>query len=166
MIFVGIFIIPASGHYPGWWALLPVVGTALIIWAGQHAWINRKVLADQKLVFIGLISYPLYLWHWPLIVIGQAIVRNYSGPINHYERTATIAAVVISFLFSWLTFEFVERPIRARRLIIYLPRIAVVSAACLTVVALLALVTLRNQGFPERYPKEIRAFLAPLILAD
>jgi peptidoglycan/LPS O-acetylase OafA/YrhL len=166
MIFVGIFIIPASGHYPGWWALLPVVGTALIIWAGQHAWINRKVLADQKLVFIGLISYPLYLWHWPLIVIGQAIVRNYSGPINHYERTATIAAVVISFLFSWLTFEFVERPIRARRLIIYLPRIAVVSAACLTVVALLALVTLKNQGFPERYPKEIRAFLAPLILAD
>jgi peptidoglycan/LPS O-acetylase OafA/YrhL len=143
MIFVGIFIIPASGHYPGWWALLPVVGTALIIWAGQHAWINRKVLADQKLVFIGLISYPLYLWHWPLIVIGQAIVRNYSGPINHYERTATIAAVVISFLFSWLTFEFVERR-SGRRLIIYPPRIAVISSR-FTVVALLAFVTLRNQ---------------------
>ena len=81
MIFGGIFIVPAEGNYPGWWALLPVIGTSLIIWAGQHAWINRKILANQKLVFIGLISYPLYLWHWPLIVIGKAIVRDYS-PVN------------------------------------------------------------------------------------
>jgi peptidoglycan/LPS O-acetylase OafA/YrhL len=164
MIFVGISVIPASGQYPGWWALLPVVGTVLIIWAGQHAWINRKILAEQKLVFIGLISYPLYLWHWPLIVIGQAIGRDYN-PFNHHARTATIVAVVISFVLSWLTFEFVERPIRARRPTVYLPRIAGASAVCLAAVALLALLTLGNDGFPERYPKEIRALLAPLTLA-
>src|SRR5262249_46482872 len=107
MILAGIFIIPAENNYPGWWALLPVIGTALIIWAGQYAWINRKILANQQLVFIGLISYPLYLWHWPLLVMGKAIVRDYS-PLNHHVRTTTILAVAISFVLSWLTYEFVE----------------------------------------------------------
>ena len=161
MIFGGIFIVPATGDYPGWWALLPVVGTSLIIWAGQHAWINRKILADQKLVFIGLISYPLYLWHWPLLVIGQAIVRDYS-PVNPYVRTTTIIAVAISFVLSWLTYEFVERPIRTRRFSIGLRWVAGASAASLAAVALIALVTLRNDGFPVRYPKEIRALVTPL----
>ena len=161
MILGGIFIVPATGEYPGWWALLPVVGTALIIWAGQRAWINRKILADQKLVFIGLISYPLYLWHWPLIVMGQAIVRDYS-PANPHARTTTIVAVAISFVLSWLTFEFVERPIRTRRLSIGLRWIAGASAISLAVVALVAVVTLRNNGFPDRYPKEIQALLTPI----
>ena len=166
MIFGGIFMIPAAGEYPGWWALLPVVGTALIIWAGQQAWINRKILADQKLVFIGLISYPLYLWHWPLIVMGQAIVRDYSSPTNHHARTATIAAIVISFVLSWLTFEFVERPIRTRRPRVDLRRIATACAAALAAVVVIAFVTIRSDGFPERYPKEIRALLMPLTLGE
>ena len=112
----------------------------MIIWAGQHAWINRKILANQKLVFIGLISYPLYLWHWPLIVIGKAIVSDYS-PVNPYTRTTTIIAVAISFVLSWLTFEFVERPIRTRRFSIDLRRVAGASAASLAAVALIAVVT-------------------------
>ncbi|MFZ0067984.1 MAG: acyltransferase family protein [Pseudolabrys sp.] len=161
MICGGIFIVPAAGDYPGWWALLPVVGTVLIIWAGQHTWINRKILADQKLVFIGLISYPLYLWHWPLIVMGQAIVSDYS-PANPYARTTTIVAVAISFVLSWVTFEFVERPIRTRRFSIGLRWIAGASAVCLATVALIAVVTLANHGFPERYPKEIQALLTPV----
>ena len=163
MILSGIFIIPAADDYPGWWALLPVIGTTLIIWAGPHAWINRKFLADQKIVFIGLISYPLYLWHWPLIVISRAVVTDYS-PANHHVRTTTIVAVVISFVLSWLTFEFVERPIRTRRPSIGLRWVAGASATALAAVALLAIVTLQNDGFPARYPKEIRALLTPLTL--
>ena len=165
MIFCGIFIVPADGDYPGWWALLPIVGTALIISAGQQAWVNRKILADQKLVFIGLISYPLYLWHWPLIVMGQAIVRDYS-PANPHARTTTIVAVAISFVLSWLTFEFVERPIRTRRLHIGLRWVAGASAASLAAVGLVAVVTLQKDGFPERYPKEIQALLTPLTLGS
>jgi peptidoglycan/LPS O-acetylase OafA/YrhL len=162
MILVGIFIIPAEGNYPGWWALLPVIGTVLIIWAGQDAWTNRKILANQKFVFIGLISYPLYLWHWPLIVIGKAIVSDYS-PLNHHARTTTtIVAVALSFLLSWLTYEFVERPIRTRRFNIGIRWVAGACAASLAAVALIAVVTLGNDGFPIRYPKEIRALVTPL----
>src|SRR4029077_4711684 len=53
--------------FPGWWALLPTVGAVLLISAGPDAWFNRHILAHRVLVFIGLISYPLYLWHWPLL---------------------------------------------------------------------------------------------------
>jgi peptidoglycan/LPS O-acetylase OafA/YrhL len=53
--------------FPGWWALLPTVGAVLLISAGPDAWFNRHVLAHRVLVFVGLISYPLYLWHWPLL---------------------------------------------------------------------------------------------------
>ena len=160
MILVGIFIIPAD-NFPGWWALLPVIGTVLIIWAGQHAWINRKILANQKLVYIGLISYPLYLWHWPLIVIGKSIVADYS-PLNHHVRTTTIVAVALSFLSSWLTYEFIERPIRTRRFSIGLRWVAGACAASLAAIGLVAVIALRSDGFPERYPKEIQALLTPV----
>jgi peptidoglycan/LPS O-acetylase OafA/YrhL len=161
MIFGGVFIVPAGGNYPGWWALLPVVGTALIIWAGPDCSINRKILANQKLVFIGLISYPLYLWHWPLLVMGGAIVRDYS-PWNYYPRTTTIIAVAMSFVFSWLTFEFVERPIRTRRFSIGLRWVAGACAVSLAVVGLVAVMTLRNDGILGRYPKEMQALLTPV----
>jgi peptidoglycan/LPS O-acetylase OafA/YrhL len=161
MILVGIFIIPAEGNYPGWWALLPVIGTVLMVWAGQHAWINRKILANQKLVYIGLISYPLYLWHWPLLVIGKTIVSYYS-PLNLYLRTTTIVAVALSFVLSWPTYEFVERPIRTRRFSIGLRWVGGACAASLAAIGLVAVITLRGDGFPGRYPKEIQALLTPL----
>ena len=61
-------VFASEASFPGWWALLPVVGSFFIIGAGPQAWLNRHVLAKPGPVFIGLISYPLYLWHWPLLV--------------------------------------------------------------------------------------------------
>src|SRR5262249_21317045 len=52
--------------FPGWWAVLPVAGTLLLL-SAPGAWLNRAVLAIRPVVGIGLISYPLYLWHWPLL---------------------------------------------------------------------------------------------------
>lgn len=159
----GIFLASAEDKYPGWWALLPVIGTALVIWAGQDAWMNRKILASRGLVFVGLISYPLYLWHWPLLVMGRAIVSDYS-PLNPHTRTTAIVVIVASFVLSWLTFEFVERPIRSGG--IGLRKVAGVSAASLAAVALLAIVTIYTDGFVSRYPKEIQALLIPPTTLD
>jgi len=60
-------LLDSSKPFPGWWALLVAGGTTAILWAGPTAWINRRVLSLRPMVLIGLISYPLYLWHWPLL---------------------------------------------------------------------------------------------------
>ncbi|HEY4350838.1 MAG TPA: acyltransferase, partial [Paraburkholderia sp.] len=54
--------------FPGWRAALPAGGATLIMAAGPTAWLNRRLLALKPMTYIGLISYPLYLWHWPILV--------------------------------------------------------------------------------------------------
>jgi peptidoglycan/LPS O-acetylase OafA/YrhL len=95
--------------FPGPWALLPVAGAFLIISAGAHAWPNRKILSRPEAVWIGLISYPLYMWHWPLLAYARVVA--FSRP----SIPVRVAAVVVSVLLAWLTYRFVERPIRAAK---------------------------------------------------
>jgi peptidoglycan/LPS O-acetylase OafA/YrhL len=95
--------------FPGWWALLPVLGTALLVWAGPGAWINRHLLANRAMVYVGLISYPLYLWHWPLLSYAR-IVQGGEPPAA--LRWGLLAA---SLLLAALTYELVEKKIRFAR---------------------------------------------------
>ena len=94
--------------FPGWWALLPTLGTALLIGAGPTAAINKRLLSNRYLVYVGLISYPLYLWHWPLLTFAR-IVEDGIPPAS-----VRIAALLASFLLADMTYRFVERPIRKR----------------------------------------------------
>ena len=161
LVAASISLIPSDVEFPGWWALPPTCGALLIIGAGPDAWFNRKVLANPKVVYIGLISYPLYLWHWPLIVIGRATAQYYS-PANPYTRTTALAAVVLALILSWLTYEFIERPIRARKPVIALRPAALVSATGLAGAAALGLATVQGAGLPERYPAAVQTLLRPI----
>jgi len=94
--------------FPGWRALLPVLGTVLIVAAGPGAWLNRKVLANRLLVWFGLISYPLYLWHWTLLSFVTIVVsRGAQLPL-----TARLMVVSLAVVLACLTYLLVERPIR------------------------------------------------------
>lgn len=93
-------------NFPGVWALLPVIGSMLVIGAGSSAWFNRSVLSNRILVWFGLISFPLYLWHWVLLSFLR-IMEN--GAPTVYFR---IGAVIISIVLAWLTFLFIEKPLR------------------------------------------------------
>lgn len=90
--------------YPGAWALLPTFGTVLLIEA-RTAWLNRCILSQPLLVGIGLVSYPLYLWHWPLLsylhIVGDAD-----------QWSLTLAAVGLALLLAVLTYVGIERSIR------------------------------------------------------
>lgn len=97
-------------HFPGWRALLPVTGAVLIIYAGNQAWVNRFLLSNKALVFIGLISYPLYLWHWPLLSFFRIIE---SEPLSDGLK---IILVTVSFVLAALTYLLIEKPIRTRQL--------------------------------------------------
>ncbi|QWP77556.1 acyltransferase [Lysobacter sp. K5869] len=93
-------------EFPGWWALAPVFGSVLLISAGPDSFISRRVLSQRWMVFVGLISYPLYLWHWPLLSLAHTMDwRDYTPALR-------VGLVALSVLLAWLTYRFIERPLR------------------------------------------------------
>lgn len=106
LIVVSIFILSKSNQFPGWWAAFPVFGASLLIFAGPDSWISRNLLSNPLMVFVGLISYPLYLWHWPLLAFTK--IFEFGTP----PLSIRFGAVVLSFLLAWLTYRFIEGPIR------------------------------------------------------
>ncbi|HWZ05312.1 MAG TPA: acyltransferase family protein [Bradyrhizobium sp.] len=136
--------------FPGAWALLPVLGAVLIIIA-PNSTVNRVLLSSRAMVAIGLISYPLYLWHWPLLSY-LGIIRN--GVPNAIEIWAV---VIVAFILAWLTYRFVEIPLRRQ------PKAVAGLSFALLAVGLAGIATAANSGFPLRFPAEIRAIamLAP-----
>ena len=126
-IALGCLSLTRHSQFPGWWALLPVAGTALILSAGPRSWINRKILGHRALVAIGLFSYPLYLWHWALL----SFVFVAMDPRPSVGLRAQV--VLLSFALAWLTYRFIETPLRRVRQPSRL--IAVLSLLMLTVAA-------------------------------
>jgi peptidoglycan/LPS O-acetylase OafA/YrhL len=94
--------ISESSLFPGWWALIPTLSAVLII-LGRHSHINRFVLSNKVSVFIGKISYPLYLWHWPFLVFSRLLYP--SGSTSIFANTLVV--VIISVVFSVVTYQLV-----------------------------------------------------------
>ena len=124
---------PAAA-FPGWWAVPPVLGSILIIAAGPSTLVN-SALSCRPAVALGLISYPLYLWHWPLLVLLR-------DP-NSKGRWI----VALSVILAAATYLLIERPLRSFRL----PRVAVISFAGMVAAALLGVAAVRTDGLPSRY---------------
>ncbi|MCA6119835.1 acyltransferase [Bradyrhizobium sp. WSM 1738] len=145
LIAVAAIVLDGQRAFPGWWALLPVAGTALLL-SAPAAWVNRVVLASPPLVWIGLISYPLYLWHWPLLVFGAAVKF---GPLTLPERE-----VILLALLAWATYRFVETPFRfglpSRRKMVSL-------GSGMAMIAFAGVAVIWGRGFEFRLPPEIRA---------
>jgi SGNH domain (fused to AT3 domains) len=93
-------------EFPGWWALAPVFGALLLISAGPDSFISRRILSQRWMVFVGLISYPLYLWHWPLLSLAHTM------DWREYTPTLRLFLIALSFLLAWATYRFIERPLR------------------------------------------------------
>lgn len=102
----GMGMIHKSDPYPGWRALVPVCGTLLLMEGGGGAWINKKILSNPAVVWIGLISYPLYLFHWPLL----SFVRITLGKAPDFRMT--FLALGLSLLLAVATYYLIERRVR------------------------------------------------------
>jgi peptidoglycan/LPS O-acetylase OafA/YrhL len=115
-----IFGITEADPFPGWWALLPTLGTVLVIAAGEDSWANRHILSSKPAVFVGLISYPLYLWHWPIIsflnsarlVWGFLATDRQIWGVDLSDVWGGTVTVFASFALATLTYRFVELPLR------------------------------------------------------
>jgi peptidoglycan/LPS O-acetylase OafA/YrhL len=137
-------LLDRTSAFPGFYALLPVFGAVLLI-ATPNSAVNKMLLSNRPMVWIGLISYPLYLWHWPVLSY-LGILRN--GVPNVMEIWAAVAVAVI---LSWLTFRFVEIPLR------HYPRAVKRLAIGLALVGVAGIVTIAAAGFDFRFPAEVQA---------
>ena len=152
LLVYGFFRIHAGLRFPGKWAGVPVLGAALIIMAGPGAWFNRAILSNRVAVWFGAISFPLYLWHWPLL----AFTRIMEGELPRWD--IRLMAVIMAVALAWLTYRFIERPVRfgnSGRFTV------VVLCALMGIIGLLGYITYRQKGFPERLE-----FLANKVLID
>ena len=128
--------------FPGAWALVPSIGAACLILAGNKAWFNQQILSSNTAVFIGLISYPLYLWHWPLLSYLQII------GMEKPSSGLRFITLLISGLLAWLTYYFVEKKFRYRDHW----GIPVSLLISLFIVGAIGLQIYNQQGYPSRLP--------------
>ena len=108
-IFLGLGLTNKQSLFPGAWSLLPCLGAALIIFAGEHTYLNKIFLTSRPVIWFGLISFPLYLWHWPLLSFAH-ILENETP-----SREIRLAAIIFAVILAWLTYQLIERPIRFSR---------------------------------------------------
>jgi len=106
LLTVGFLITNKTQPFPGWIALLPTLGTSFVILAGSKSWLSQTILKLPVLVWFGLISYPLYLWHWPLLSFAR-VIEGETATLN-----IRLVLVALAIILAWLTYRFIERPIR------------------------------------------------------
>ena len=133
--------------FPGFWALLPTIGTALILLTPQSKWINRRLLSNSLLVKLGLISYPLYLWHWPLLSFAHIMQGETPSSV------VRLIAIGISLLLAWLSYRYIELPIRFGQSLEYKTQSLVVI---MFFVGGLGMAAIIGKGFPDRIPEKFR----------
>jgi peptidoglycan/LPS O-acetylase OafA/YrhL len=152
LIAIGLFLINKERVFPGYWALIPGLGSFLIISAGSNAWLNRNFLGNRLIVGVGLISYPLYLWHWPLLVFSKIVV----GRNLHILEKVTIIAVSIGL--AYLTYQLLENPVRKKSTSNKPATVLMVAVGSILAVSLFSFVNNAN-------PRHKNASIAKLLVA-
>lgn len=131
MILASALLINGAMPYPGYWALLPTLGTALVLTAvggASHWYCATRWLTARPLQAIGRVSYSWYLWHWPVLLLGAQLIDTRSG----WNR---LLLVVLSLLVASLSYRFFETPIRHYRKLLAKPRMAVFVGLAIMVLA-------------------------------
>lgn len=161
-------LLSSDSHFPGLGAVPAVLGTAAIIAAGlnQTTFVSQ-LLALRPMVFVGLISYSLYLWHWPLISLWSYALER---PLNAAEAAAVVVA---SFGLAYVSWRYVERPFRHRH---EPPHHVSISAsdkrfafaAVGSVVAMIGVAMGLKifKGFPERYDAKVQTVLEQMVAGN
>jgi peptidoglycan/LPS O-acetylase OafA/YrhL len=147
LIGMSMLIFDRTTPFPGWAALVPTAGAICVIAARSDSWFQRRVMASGALVFIGAISYPLYLWHWP--TLSFAAILESGTPASSVRAVAVLLSVVLA----WLTFILFERPVRAQKS----GRVSVALAAGLAILGAAGLGMYSLRGFPERFDIDVQA---------
>ena len=150
-----VFAYSKSTRFPGAAALLPCVGTAALLWAGigGHNVVGR-VLSTRPLVLVGLVSYSLYLWHWPMLALGRYYAVR---PLTPAETTVALAVASVAAIVSW---RYVERPFRGRSGLWHRRRLFLAALVAAGVFTAAGAGLVMAGGWPQRVAPDVLRLLA------
>ncbi|MGT2440290.1 acyltransferase family protein [Bradyrhizobium betae] len=136
--------------HPGFSTLAPVLASAVLI-GMRGTFVHRYILSAPPAVFVGLISYPLYLWHYPLMAYARIQF------IDAVPVWVMVAIIVASMVLAWATYRFIERPIRFGRRLVPLKVGGLLGG--MVALGIVGVVADRSNGLPARIPAELRGFM-------
>jgi len=157
---LALVVLPALAYdertpFPGLAALPPCAGTALFLWSNATSRNTAgKLLSLRPLVIVGLLSYSLYLWHWPLLAFGRVWSL---GPLSLTQRAVLLAAALVLAALSW---HLVEQPFRARRAAHTSRAFATWTTVALATILAWGVVVGARAGLPGRFAPDTLAPLA------
>lgn len=152
LICISVFAYSSDTPFPGVAALAPCLGAAMIIAAGLSGpSLVGRILSLKPVVFVGLISYSLYLWHWPIIVFQGMESVLVSGVS---VRMAKLICIGVSFAVATLSWKFVESPFRAGHMRMPRATLFKFAAGAAAAVAAAGIAAITSGGFPSRYPSK------------
>jgi peptidoglycan/LPS O-acetylase OafA/YrhL len=143
LIIVSVFYFDDNMYHPSYYTLLPVIGTCLVIRFGGHGDIIDRVLSSRLFVGVGLISYSLYLWHYPVFSFAR---------IYQPESTWLIdsALIVVSILLATATYFLIEKPTRNKQKVSF-RKLVIVLALVLTTLTTFSIFSIVNDGIEGRF---------------
>ncbi|WIW56966.1 acyltransferase [Mesorhizobium mediterraneum] len=148
LLAIGFFAISESDPFPGYNALYPCLGTALLIYVGQNSpsTIASRILEVRPLVWIGLISYSLYLVHWPINAFAHYL------SLQKLDPSMTVAMTVASFALAAFSWKYIEQPFRQKRSFTAPMPIFAFSAGAIALLCVGGATGALGNGFPQRFP--------------
>lgn len=154
LVVSSFLLISEDRLFPGFWALMPTVGTALMISSSRQAWLNRAILGSRPFVFVGLISYPLYLWHWPILSFARIAARG-----ENIAASTILFLIALAFVLAAATYVFIERPIQRLSWPEFRNRWAPGLLASVICIGVMGATIPKSKLALSRFPVEVRKLL-------
>lgn len=148
LLLIALATISQSKPYPGWLALLPVSSAFLLILDESNQWFKTKFLSNKLMIWIGKISYPLYLWHWPIFTF--AYLQHDTQPLSYKVITSLI---FLSVLLAHLTYRFIESPIRAHG---STHHVVILLSFSMLIIFMFGILIKSTDGLPQRFPDQVK----------
>ena len=148
LILLPVFLLNGLSTFPGFNAFYPCLGAVLLILSGKNSHtkgIVNRLLTIKPLVFIGLLSYSMYLWHWPIF----SFIKYVGLELTSDKLIVALTSTVLLSYFSW---KFIEKPFRYRFKYNFSKTLLVILLPCLLIIGALYGVLDGKDGFPGRHP--------------